>query len=45
MYEMVTEHFDSLNFSVVVAKFWVLGFVMLHKTTVFSLYCNSDLDD
>ena len=29
----------------VVAKCWLLGFVVRDRTYVFTLYCNPDLDD
>ena len=42
---MDMEHFANPNLSVVVAKWWILGFVVRDITYVFSLYRNPDLDD
>ena len=44
-YEMDMEHFANPSLKVVVAKCWFLGFVVLDRTYVFSLYCNYDQDD
>ena len=42
---MVTKHFANPNLSVVVAKCWLLLFVVRQKIYVFNLYRNPDLDD
>ena len=37
-FEMVTEHFANPNLSVVVAKCWFLGFVVLDRTSMCSVF-------